>query len=242
MTEPLLRVEGLRVAYGRITAVRDVSFQIAEGEFVGLIGANGAGKSSTLNAIAGIVPVAAGKVMFAGSSIRGEAAERIVRRGVSLVPEGRQVFTRLTTEENLRLAAGTTGNHDAGAVARIYERFPVLERYRKTPAGRLSGGEQQQLVIGRALLTRPTLLMLDEPSLGLAPKLVDDVFSILGDLREEGTTVFLVEQNPAKTIAAVDRTLVMTHGAVESLASHDELQTRENLVAVYLGRQRKKSG
>jgi len=238
MITPLLEVDGLRVAYGRITAVRDVSLQIAQGEFVGLIGANGAGKSSTLNAIAGIVPAAAGDVTLAGSSIRGEPAERIVRRGVSLVPEGRQVFTRLTTEENLRLAAGTTGNHDRNAITQIYERFPVLERYRKTAAGRLSGGEQQQLVIGRALLTRPTLLMLDEPSLGLAPKIVDDVFALLGELRDEGTTIFLVEQNAAKTIAAVDRTLVMTNGVIEPLEVHSELQTTEELVAVYLGRER----
>jgi branched-chain amino acid transport system ATP-binding protein len=231
----VLKVENLTVSYGRVLAVRGVTFDVAEGEFVGLVGANGAGKSSTLNAIAGVAPIAGGAVTFNGESIGGGAPEKIVRLGLSLVPEGRQVFTRLTVEENLILAARTVGNRDRSEFNKIFERFPVLERLRTTPAGRLSGGEQQQLVISRALLGRPKLLMLDEPSLGLAPLIVDEVFAILAELRIEGTTILLVEQNAAKTIEAADRTLVMRTGVASPMKKQDEATTQAELIAAYLG-------
>jgi branched-chain amino acid transport system ATP-binding protein len=203
---------------------------------VGLIGPNGAGKSSTLNAITGLIPCSADAIVFDGRSIKAEAPEDIVRMGIALVPEGRQVFTRLTVEENLRLAAGTVKNREPQAMRRVFERFPILERYRNTPAGRLSGGEQQMLVIGRGLLSRPKLLMLDEPSLGLAPRLVDEVFEILAELREEGVTILLVEQNAAMTIQVADRTWVMSNGEAEVLERGSETVTQADLVAAYLGR------
>jgi branched-chain amino acid transport system ATP-binding protein len=234
----VLKVENLQVSYGRIQAVRGISLDVEAGGFVGIVGANGAGKSSTLHAITGVVPTAGGSVVFDGAPITGQPPEMIVRRGLCLVPEGRMVFTRLTVEENLRLAAGTVRNRDPQAMHKVFARFPVLERYRATPAGRLSGGEQQQLVIGRALLTRPKLLMLDEPSLGLAPLLVEEVFSILADLCAEGTTILLVEQNAAKTIQTADRTWVMTNGKADLIEQRDAASTQAELIAAYLGERR----
>ena len=231
----MLRVDGLTVTYGRIKAVKGISFDVQEGEFVGLIGPNGAGKSSTLNAIAGVVKTAAGAVTFDGRTVTGMPPEEIVRLGVGLVPEGRQVFTRLTVEENLKLAAGTLKNRDPAAMRGVYGRFPILEVYRKTPAGKLSGGEQQMLVIGRALLGRPRLLMLDEPSLGLAPLIVEQVFETLAELQREGTTILLVEQNAAQTVRAADRAWVLAHGEGEQITDPDAI-SEDDLIAAYLGR------
>ena len=237
----MLRVEELHVSYGRIHAVRGVSLEVGEGELVGLVGPNGAGKSSTLNAVAGAVAATGGKILFDGRSIKGEPPETIVRRGICLVPEGRQVFTRLTVGENLRLAAETVGNRSSQAMQAIFDRFPILERYRNTPAGRLSGGEQQQLVIARALLGRPRLLMLDEPSLGLAPRLVDEVFRLLLTLKSEGTTILLVEQNAAQTVRIADRSWVMSNGRAEPIDVKGGFGSRDELIAAYLGRTRAQS-
>lgn len=231
----MLTVEGLTVNYGRINAVKGISFDVRDGELVGLIGPNGAGKSSTLNAIAGVVPTAGGSVHFNGRKITGMAPEDIVRLGVGLVPEGRQIFSRLTVEENLKLAAGTLKNRDPASMRRVLDRYPVLEALRKTPAGKLSGGEQQMLVIARALLGRPKLLMLDEPSLGLAPRIVEQVFETLVELQQEGATILLVEQNAAQTVKAADRVWVLAHGEAEQIADTDAIG-EDDLIAAYLGR------
>jgi branched-chain amino acid transport system ATP-binding protein len=231
----LLSIDHLRVAYGHVEAVRGVSLELETGEFVGIIGPNGAGKSTTLTAIAGITPMTGGVVSVEGQSIAGKRADEIVRLGVSLVPEGRQTFTRLTAEENLSLAARTAGAVHGGAMREIYERFPALERLRRTPAGRLSGGEQQQLVIARALLTRPKLLMLDEPSLGLAPRLVEEVFDLLLQLKRDGITILLVEQNAAETVEIADRTLIMSKGELTPFHRGEDVHVDQQLLAAYLG-------
>jgi branched-chain amino acid transport system ATP-binding protein len=233
----MLKVENLEVRYGRVTAVRDVSFEVAQGEFVGLIGPNGAGKTSTLSALTGLLQPTAGAVTFEGESLLGQTPERIVRRGVSLIPEGRQIFGTLTVAENLSL--GATSRRDREGVAadleRELERFPILRRYYTTPAGRLSGGEQQQLAIARALLGRPRLLLLDEPSLGLAPLIIDAVFDVLTSLRDEGVTIVLVEQNAARTIEVADRCYVLRNGAVALSGSSDDILATADLAAAYLG-------
>jgi branched-chain amino acid transport system ATP-binding protein len=233
----MLSVEGLEVRYGRVAAVRDVSFEVGEGEFVGLIGPNGAGKSSTLAAICGLRAPAAGTVRFHGESLLGQTPEQIVRRGVSLIPEGRQIFGTLTVAENLSL--GTAARRDREGVAadleRELERFPILRKYYNSPAGRLSGGEQQQLAIARALLGRPRLLLLDEPSLGLAPLVIDAVFDVLTKLREEGVTIVLVEQNAARTIEVADRCYVLRNGSIALSGTSAEILATADVTAAYLG-------
>jgi branched-chain amino acid transport system ATP-binding protein len=232
----MLQIEQLTVHYGPLAAVRDVSLQVRAGEIVGLIGPNGAGKSTTLMTVVGVLKPAAGSISLEGRSIVGNAPERIARLGVALVPEGRRIFATLTVEENLQLGATPRRDREAvaGALERIYERFPVLRQYRSSPAGRLSGGEQQQLAIGRALLASPRLLLLDEPSLGLAPLVVDLVFDVLRGLREEGITILLVEQNAKRTVELADRTYVLRSGTVELEGTRDEL-LRSDVEAVYLG-------
>ena len=237
----MLEIEHLSVAYGHVSAVRDVSLHVEEGETVGLIGPNGAGKTSVLNAIVGLAPVVGGEIRFLGEPLSNRSTEYIVKSGISMVAEGRQVFTRLTVEENLLLAAGTAGHKGREALDGVTERFPILARYRALPAGQLSGGEQQMLVIGRALLSRPRILMLDEPSLGLAPRIVGEVFDIISDLKDEGVTVLLVEQNAARTIAMVDRTYVMTNGTIHTLTAGDRMDSTEELITAYLGSARKKT-
>jgi branched-chain amino acid transport system ATP-binding protein len=232
----VLRVDGLSVHYGRIRAVRDLSLRVGDGEVVGLLGPNGAGKSSTLAAIAGAVPPAAGTVELAGTDVTGWAPERIVRAGLALVPEGRRIFATLTVAENLAL--GATARTDRSAVRADVEaqleRFPVLRRYFRKPAGTLSGGEQQQLAVARALVGRPRLLLLDEPSLGLAPVLVDVIFEIVEQLRAEGQTILLVEQNAARTVALADRCYVLRSGRLVAEAARGQLHPDE-LGALYLG-------
>jgi branched-chain amino acid transport system ATP-binding protein len=233
----MLKVEHLEVRYGRVAAVRDVSFDVAAGEIVGLIGPNGAGKSSTLAAITGLLAPTQGSVLLDGESLLGQTPERIVRRGVSMIPEGRQIFGTLTVAENLSL--GSVVRSDRAAVAadleRELERFPVLRRYYDAPAGRLSGGEQQQLAIARALLGRPRMLLLDEPSLGLAPLVIDAVFEVLEQLREEGVTIVLVEQNAARTIEVADRCYVLRNGSVALTGTSDALIEEADMTAAYLG-------
>lgn len=232
----VLEVENLHVRYGRVTAVEGVTLQLGEGEMVGLIGANGAGKSSTLAAITGMAPPSEGSIKFDGTSIVGQSPERIARQGVSLVPEGRHVFGSLSVEENLRL--GTVGRRNAQpreALQDVFERFPVLERYRETSAGKLSGGEQQQLAIGRALISKPRLLLLDEPSLGLAPLMVDLVFDSLARLHSEGVAILLVEQNAGRTIESSDRTYLLTRGRVAFEGDSAAFDANVNIAEAYLG-------
>jgi branched-chain amino acid transport system ATP-binding protein len=231
----LLQLRDVELRYGAVPAVRGLTLEVREGEIVGLIGPNGAGKSTTLHAIMGIVPVAAGEILVAGAPLRGRSPEEIARSGVALVPEGRRVFAGFTVEENLRLglAARRDGGGDA-ALSEVYALFPVLEEFRSRPAGALSGGQQQQLAIGRALVAGPDLLLLDEPSLGLAPTVVDSVFEALGAIRRRGVTVLLVEQRAQRTVAFADRTYVLANGELRATLAPADAAATDRLVAAYL--------
>ena len=233
----LLRVSDLHVRYGEITAVRGVSLDVEEREIVCIVGPNGAGKSSTLLAIAGGLQQAEGVVELNGSPLLGRPPETLARLGISLVPEGRHVFGTLTVEENLRL--GTKMRKDRGAieqdVERIYGQFPILKERRRAPAGKLSGGEQQQLVIARALMTGPQIVLLDEPSLGLAPQMVDTVYDILWELREQGVTMLVVEQSVERAFDVADRIYVMRTGQIELSGTADELEDHQDLHQAYFG-------
>lgn len=233
----LLSVENLRIDYGRTPAVVDLSLHVEEGEAVALIGPNGAGKTSTLAAITGLVKPADGRITFLGASLAGQAPEDITRRGIALVPEGRHIFGSLTVAENLQLGALVRPNREEtqARIDDMLSRFPILRLYANDPAGRLSGGEQQQLAIARALLSQPRLLLLDEPSLGLAPLLVKEVFGILKALRDEGTTILLVEQNAVKAVAFAERTYVLKSGRLALSGTRAELRNRRDLAETYLG-------
>ena len=232
----VLEVDRLEVRYGPVAAVRGLSFRVGEGEIVGLIGPNGAGKSTTLHAIMGLVPTAAGDVTLRGRSLRGRAPERVARSGVALVPEGRRIFAGLTVEENLRL--GLAGRRSsAGAAAdleQVYDLFPIVREFRRRHAGALSGGQQQQLAIARALVASPDVLLLDEPSLGLAPALVDVVFETLGAIRERGVTVVLVEQRAQRTVAFADRTYLIANGELRLTLTPADAGDTARMVAAYL--------
>jgi branched-chain amino acid transport system ATP-binding protein len=235
MTEPALELEALEVRYGPVAAVRDVSLRVARGEIVGLIGPNGAGKSTTLHAITGLVPLHGGDVRLNGRSLRGFAPEAVARAGVTLVPEGRRIFGGLTVEENLRLGLAARRDRDGGeTMAEVYGLFPMLLASRRRQAGALSGGQQQQLAIGRALLARPDVLLLDEPSLGLAPKAVDAVFETLEAIRERGVTILLVEQRAQRTVALADRTHVLANGELRMTLGPADAGDTAKLVAAYL--------
>ena len=217
----LLELRNVRIEYGQAVAVKDLSFTVGEGEFVSLIGHNGVGKSSTVKAISGVVKPVSGTITFAGNQINGQNPGTILRQGVAMVPEGRHIFTRLTVRENLLL--GATIDKDRSGVNARYEdfiqRFPILGKYANRMAGLLSGGEQQQLAIARALMSQPRLLLLDEPSLGLAPQIVEQVFDLMKELNQAGTSILLVEQNAVQAIKACDRYYVMrTGGVIESEA------------------------
>src|SRR5256885_9035232 len=214
MSEPALVVEDLRVRHGAVTAVRGISFSVDRGQIVGLIGPNGAGKSSTLHAIMGAVRPAGGDVRVKGTSVVGRRPEDVARRGVALVPEGRRICADLTVEENLKLGLAGRRSADGAAadIERVYTLFPVIKDSRRRKAGALSGGQQQQLAIGRALVADPEVLLLDEPSLGLAPQLVDVVFDALQEIRARGLAILLVEQRAQRTVALADRTYVLSHG------------------------------
>ncbi len=232
----MLELEGLRVNYGRIEVVHGVDLSVGEGEAVGMIGPNGAGKSSILRAIFGLVRPAAGRVVFGDRLLTGMAPEQVARLGLALVPEGRHIFKTLTVEENLRLGAPPNGDGAESTEATL-ERFPILRERARQRADRLSGGEQQQLAIARALLGGPRLLVLDEPSLGLAPKMIDTIYELLHGLREEGVTMLLVEQNAARTIDFCDRSAVLSTGKVRAQGPRAELQRNPDVLRAYLGRQ-----
>ncbi len=235
MAEAALEIAGLEVRYGAVAAVRDVSLSVQQGEIVGLIGPNGAGKSTTLHAITGLVPAFAGDVRLGGRSILGRSPESIAHDGVALVPEGRRIFAEFSVEENLRLGlAARRGRNGRGALAEAYELFPVLREFRRRPAGALSGGQQQQLAIGRALVAGPQVLLLDEPSLGLAPTLVDEVFGTLERIREGGVTILLVEQRAQRTVALADRTHVLANGELRMTLGPADADDTDKIVAAYL--------
>ena len=236
MAEPALEIEALDVRYGSVAAVRGVSLTVGSGEIVGLIGPNGAGKSTTLHAAMGVVPAAAGDVRLGGRSLRGRSPESIARAGVALVPEGRRIFADFTVEENLRLGRSSRrGWHRAGGdLEELQELFPVLREFRRRKAGTLSGGQQQQLAIARALAARPDVLLLDEPSLGLAPTVVDAVFAALGAIRDRGVSMLLVEQRAQRTVAFADRTHVLANGELRMTLTPADAGDTEKMVAAYL--------
>ncbi len=234
----MLKITDLSVNYGRVRAVQHLSLEVNDGELVGLVGHNGAGKTTTLMTITGVLRPSGGDIILDGRSLVGMSPDAILRAGVSLVPEGRRIFGRLSVGENLRI--GTTTRKDRKQadddLKRLLERFPVLERDWSKSGAKLSGGEQQQLAIARALLSRPKLLLLDEPTLGLAPLMVDRVFEILDDLRKEGVTILLVEQNAARTIEIADRTYVVRSGGrIEFHGTAEELAQRGDFETAYIG-------
>lgn len=233
----LLELRNVRIVYGEAVAVKDLSISVGEGEFVSLIGHNGVGKSSTVKAISGVVKPASGEILFEGSSISNQDAGTILRRGIAMVPEGRRIFTRLTVRENLLI--GATIDKNRGAVSARYDefidRFPILGKYANRMAGLLSGGEQQQLAIARALMSQPRLLLLDEPSLGLAPRIVEQVFELMRELNKSGTSILLVEQNAAQAIKSCDRYYIMrTGGVIASEAPGGEDVDTTQIEADYL--------
>jgi branched-chain amino acid transport system ATP-binding protein len=229
-----LVIDGLDVRYGGVQAVRGLSFEVQPGEIVGLIGANGAGKSSTLHAIMGVAP-ATGGIRLNHVSLRGRAPEEIARMGVALVPEGRRIFAELTVEENLKLgfAARRTRGGTTSVLRRVYDLFPIVEEFRRRHAGALSGGQQQQLAIARALVAEPDVLLLDEPSLGLAPTVVDIVFEALAAIRDSGLAVLLVEQRAQRTVALANRSHVLANGELRLTLGPENANDTEAMVEAY---------
>ena len=232
----LLEIQGLTSHYGRIQALHGIDLQVAEGELVALVGGNGAGKTTLLRTVSGVQDVTGGRIRFAGSEITQMAPDRRVRSGIAQVPEGRQVFGPLAVEDNLQLGGLTRSAAErAEGIERVYALFPVLKERRRQPAGTLSGGQQQMLAIGRALMARPRLLLLDEPSMGLAPVLVAEIFRVIRALKATGTTIFLVEQNASAALAICDRGYVIETGRVVLEDSGRALLQNERVKAAYLG-------
>ncbi len=234
MTEaPALSVRNLEVRYGAVTAVRSLSLDVGKGEIVGLLGPNGAGKSTTLHAIMGVVSARSGTVELDGSPVLGRPPEAIAQRGMALVPEGRRIFADFSVEENLRLglAARRSGG---GALEEAYSLFPILREYRRRHAGALSGGQQQQLAIARALVAGPSVLLLDEPSLGLAPTAMEHVFATLAAIRERGVGILLVEQRAQRTVMFADRTHVLANGEIRMTLRPSDAGDTERMIAAYL--------
>ena len=232
----LLKVENLHVYYGSIHAIKGISFEVNEGEIVTLIGANGAGKSTTLNTVTGLLKPRVGDVFFEDRSIIGLPAHKIVSQGIALCPEGRRVFTQMTVQENLEMGGFSRPQDEIGAsLEDVYERFPRLKERYKQVAGTLSGGEQQMLAMGRALMSKPKLLMLDEPSMGLAPILVEQIFGIVKELHKAGTTILLVEQNAQMALSVADRAYVLETGTISMAGDAAELLHDERVQKAYLG-------
>ena len=232
----ILNVDGINVYYGSIHAIKDVSFSVREGEIVTLIGANGAGKSTILKTVAGLLRSRTGSISFMEEPLNTIPPHKIVTRGLALVPEGRQIFQQMTVAENLEMGAFTRNSSEVRpGLEKIYDQFPRLAERRGQIAGTLSGGEQQMLAIGRALMSRPKLLMLDEPSMGLAPILVDQIFAIIQTLNRNGTTILLVEQNAQMALSVADRGYVLDTGQIVSAGTGTQLLTDESVKKAYLG-------
>ncbi|MBR3874979.1 MAG: ABC transporter ATP-binding protein [Clostridia bacterium] len=239
----MLEVKDLVVSYGGIEALKGISFKVNEGEIATLIGANGAGKSTTLRAITSLVPVKSGSIIYDGEDITHMDTQKIVEKGIALVPEGRRVFANLTVLENLKIGAYLRKNKAEieKDIQYIYKLFPRLQERSWQLAGTLSGGEQQMLAVGRAMMTRPRVIMMDEPSLGLAPLVVKDIFSIIKRLREEGITILLIEQNANAALNAADYAYVMETGMISLSGSGQELLVNKSVQEAYLGKQQKKN-
>ena len=237
MAEIMLKIDNIHVYYGAIHALKGVSLEVHKGEIVTLIGANGAGKSTTLRTVSGLLAPKSGSISFLGENIAGMPAHKIVKHGISQVPEGRRIFAEMSVQENLEMGAFT--RKDKAGVEKdfeiVYNRFPRLKERRKQQAGTLSGGEQQMLAMGRALMSRPKLLPLDEPSMGLAPLLIKEIFSIIEDINREGTTVLLVEQNANMALSIAHRAYVMETGRITLQGAAKELAASEDVRKAYLG-------
>ena len=232
---PILEVQNLRAGYGRIEVLHDVSVTLDEGTLCAIVGAHGAGKTTQLMALAGALAKRGGHVVFAGTDVTRLASHQLVARGLVLVPEGRRMLPGMTVEENLLVAAAAAGAEGRARIDGLFERFPILRTRRGVAAGSLSGGEQQMLAIARALAIGPKALLLDEPSMGLAPKLVDAIFAIIADERARGTSILLVEQNARRALALADRAYVMERGRITLSGTGAELATHRDVVAAYLG-------
>jgi branched-chain amino acid transport system ATP-binding protein len=237
MSQTLLKVSGLKVAYGGIQAVKGVDFEVREGELVSLIGSNGAGKTTTMKAITGTLSLAGGDIEYLGKSIRGKGAWDLVRQGLAMVPEGRGVFTRMTITENLQMGAHIRKDKDgvAADLEKVFTIFPRLKERALQLAGTLSGGEQQMLAMGRALMSRPKVLLLDEPSMGLSPIMVDKIFEVVREVYAQGVTVLLVEQNAARALEIADRGYVMESGLITMSGDAKKMLSDPKVRAAYLG-------
>jgi branched-chain amino acid transport system ATP-binding protein len=233
----MLSVKNLEVYYGAIHAIKDISFEVGEGEIVTLIGANGAGKTTTLHSISGLVKPKSGEITFCGNNLRTTQAHKIIQLGLAQVPEGRRIFSRMTVQENLEMGAFIRNDTEniPGDYQKVFERLPRLKERRKQLAGTLSGGEQQMLAIGRALMCNPKMLLLDEPSMGLSPLLVNEIFSIIRYVNQTGVTVLLVEQNAKKALEIANRAYVLETGAIAMEGDADELANDEKVRKAYLG-------
>ena len=238
MSEPILKIEDLQVNYGGIEAVKGISFEVQEGQIVTLIGSNGAGKSSTLRTISGLVKPSGGKILFAGEDITGKDPTQIVTQGVTLVPEGRRIFPDMTVLENLKIGAYLRKDDLSEDLEWVYSLFPRLKERSWQFAGTLSGGEQQMLAVGRALMSRPKLLMMDEPSLGLAPLVVQGIFDIIRTINQQGVTVLLIEQNANMALKVADRAYVLETGLITKTGTGAELLADESIKEAYLGKKK----
>jgi branched-chain amino acid transport system ATP-binding protein len=237
MTATLLKVSGLKVAYGGIEAVKGIDFEVHQGELVTLIGSNGAGKTTTMKAITGTLPLNEGDIEYLGKSIRGKGAWDLVRQGLAMVPEGRGVFTRMTITENLQMGAHIRDDKPeiAADVDKVFTIFPRLKERREQLAGTLSGGEQQMLAMGRALMSRPKVLLLDEPSMGLSPIMVDKIFEVVREVYAQGVTILLVEQNASRALQIADRAYVMESGLITMSGDAKQMLSDPKVRAAYLG-------
>jgi branched-chain amino acid transport system ATP-binding protein len=237
MSATLLKVDGLKVAYGGIQAVKGVDFEVREGELVTLIGSNGAGKTTTMKAITGLLPFASGDIHYLGQSIRGRGAWELVKQGLAMVPEGRGVFTRMTITENLQMGAHI--RTDKAGIAqdmdRVFTTFPRLKERKDQLAGTMSGGEQQMLAMGRALMSRPKVLLMDEPSMGLSPIMVDKIFEVVREVHKQGVTILLVEQNASRALEIADRGYVMESGVISMSGEAKAMLDDPKVRAAYLG-------
>ncbi len=232
----MLKIKNLNITYGGINAVRDVSFQVEQGSIITLVGANGAGKSSILRSIAGVVTPKSGSIEFCGEDITGRSAEQVVKKGITLVPEGRRVFPDLTVLENIRIGAYLRKDSLDEDIKWVFDLFPRLKERSWQMAGTLSGGEQQMLAVARALMSRPKLMMMDEPSLGLAPLIVRDIFSIIKEINKNGVTILLIEQNANMALKTADRGYVLETGRIKIEGTGAELLTNDEVKKAYLGK------